>query len=354
VLPTAFSDPGEICRLSLTSGTTGAPKIVEHSVYEFGGRILRFFDMNWNRVLCLLGISSNWAFVTCCAALATGRAVCFAESPFQAARMIELFAIDFVMASTEQLLALTRVARTSRARLQSLHKIWFGGSVPSRALLEAAMIFLCKDILCRYGASETGVIAEIDARELIARPGLIGRILPGIEIASFDDAGAKCAQGKVGTIKVRANSCDGAMTSAQDRWIDLGDAGWVSAENELYVLGRIADRGLSQADFSPVFEIEHLVRLEWDLEDAATVLGETPAGADRPELWIGVVGNKEATAEKLAAMLHQRGLSYDIRLFEVSTIPRGVNGKVNRSQLLALLREVAIETRHVLPPAPES
>jgi hypothetical protein len=56
------------------------------------------------------------------------------------------------------------------------------------------------------------------------------------------------------------------------------------------------------------------------------------------QLWIGVVDNKGATAEKLAAILRRRGLSYDIQLFDVATIPRGANGKVNRQQLEALIR----------------
>ena len=100
-------------------------------------------DVNWNRVLCLPGLSSSFGFMTCCAALATGRTVCFAESPYQAIRVIELFAIDFVMASTEQLLALARVARKSGARLKSLRTISFGGSVPTRTLLEVVLVGRC-------------------------------------------------------------------------------------------------------------------------------------------------------------------------------------------------------------------
>jgi hypothetical protein len=132
------------------------------------------------------GLSSNWGFTTACAVLATGRTLCFAESPLQAIRMIELFAIDFVMASTEQLLVLTRVARKSGAHLQSLRTIWIGGTVPSRALLEAAMIYLCRNILCRYAASEIGLMAQATAAEVLASPGLVGHIVPGVDIALFD------------------------------------------------------------------------------------------------------------------------------------------------------------------------
>src|SRR5262249_51225016 len=102
-----FTDVTKVCRLSLTSGSTDIPQIVEHPIEDLGRRIIRHIDSNWHRILCLPGLSTNWGFSTSCAALATGRTLCFAESPLEAIRMIELFAIDFVMASTEQLLALT-------------------------------------------------------------------------------------------------------------------------------------------------------------------------------------------------------------------------------------------------------
>jgi acyl-coenzyme A synthetase/AMP-(fatty) acid ligase len=90
---------------------------------------------------------------------------------------------------------------------------------------------------------------------------------------------------------------------------------------------------------SPPYEIEHILRLEWDLADAAAVLVEGASAEGAPQLWIGIVDNKGATAEKLAEVLRRRGLSYDIKLFDVQTIPRGANGKVNRQHLEALLRD---------------
>ena len=176
---------------------------------------------------------------------------------------------------------------------------------------------------------------------MILSPGLVGRIVPGIEVAIFDNADARCLPGKVGVIKVRADSYDGATMNShgQERWIDLGDVGWVDADNKLYVLGRTSEVGAMRADLSPLYEIEHTLRLEWDLADAAAVLVEGASADGEPQLWIGVVDNKGVTAEKLAAVLRRRGLSYGIKLFDVPTIPRGANGKVNRQQLEALMRD---------------
>jgi acyl-CoA synthetase (AMP-forming)/AMP-acid ligase II len=286
------------------------------------------------------GLSSNWGFVTSCAALATGRSVCFAGSPFQAMRMIELYAIDFIMASTEQLLVLTYAARTTGAQPQSLRTIWFGGTVPTRALLESAMIYLCNNMLCRYAASETGLIAQTTAREMLRKPGLVGRVVPGVEVRIFDQEGQRCPPMKVGLVKVKAEIDRHAMNGGctAERWIDLGDLGWMDSEGQLYVVGRITDARTADTQLSPVHEIEHILRLEWDLEDASAVLVDN--GAAEPQTWIAIVGHTDLTAEKLAPILGMRGFHGPIKLFTLASIPRGSNGKVNRPQLKAQMQDM--------------
>ena len=196
-LPPAFSDDSAICRASLTSGTTGTPKRISYSSTEIGERILIFLDVNWSLVLCMPGLSSNIGFKTACAALATGRTLCFAESPFQAIRMIELFSIDLVLASPEQVLALTRVARRTRAQVNSLRRLEIVGNRSTRTLLEAAAMYLCKDIQCRYATSETGVLARTWGREVLANPELAGEVLPGVEVGIFNDNGDRCDPGEM-------------------------------------------------------------------------------------------------------------------------------------------------------------
>jgi acyl-coenzyme A synthetase/AMP-(fatty) acid ligase len=338
-LPSSFAG-GQVCRLSLTSGATGTPKLVSHRVTDVGRRALKFMGINWTFALCMPGLSSAFGFTTACMTLAAGRTPCFAESPFQAIRMIDLFSIDFIRCSTEQLAALTRAAVKSGAHLRSLRNVWVGGSVPTRVLLEAAMIHLCKDIYCFYGASETGTIAGIAAREVLLNPGLVGHIQPGVEVGIFDPSGKRCSAGEMGAVKTRLCDDESSPAGAATPWIDLGDLGRIAADGRLYVLGRTGDvdspRDTAAGRVSPVHEVEHLLRLEWDATDAAAVLVED-GSAQHPQIWIGVVDNKGASAEKIAAAARGRGIDYGIRLFDLTAIPRGANGKVNRAQLKTLL-----------------
>ena len=192
--------------------------------------------------------------------------------------MIELFSIDYVNAATEQLVALTRAARKSGARLGTLRTVHVGGSVPTRAMLEAAAVHVCGNIQNRYAMTELGSLARADAHEILDKPGLAGHIEPGITIGIFDDNGNRCSNGKPGYVKARYDDGD-------KDWVDVGDVGWLAPENELYIVGRSADVGAGSTQISPVHEVEHLLRLEWDASDAAAVL----VGDDSRELFAPVL-----------------------------------------------------------------
>jgi len=339
-LPPGFSDGSQICRISLTSGSTGQPKAVTYTVRELARRMQRFVgfvDMSHTGVLCLPGLSSNFGFTAAAATLFAGRKACFSQSPYQAASLIELFSLDVAIAAPEQLLALTRVARKLHAQPASLRTITIAGDRPTHVLLEAAAQHLCRDIRCLYGASETGPIALANACDVVRHPGLAGHVLPGNEVAVFTARDTRCAAGELGAVAVRANDDAGAAR----RWIDVGDIGWIADDGQLHVLGRASElepvklvRAPTQ-DISPGHEVEHALRLEWDVTDAAAVLVE-PAGAT-PQIWIGVVDNGGASADQLAALARARGIAHDIRIVDLAAIPRSVNGKIRRIELKAAM-----------------
>jgi acyl-coenzyme A synthetase/AMP-(fatty) acid ligase len=78
-----------------------------------------------------------------------------------------------------------------------------------------------------------------------------------------------------------------------------GDVGWLTADGGLFIVGRTADiDNLSDAsvrDISPVYEVEHLLRLEWDATDAAAVLVDD---GGEPEIWVGTVDCKDADPKR--------------------------------------------------------
>ncbi len=86
---------------------------------------------------------------------------------------------------------------------------------------------------------------------------------------------------------------------------------------------------------SPIHEVEHLVKLEWDATDAAAVLVGEDGG--QPEIWVATVGCKDADAAKLETILRHRGIKGAVRLFSLPSIPRAANGKIQHPKLRSLL-----------------
>ena len=333
-LPAGFANPQSICRVSLTSGSTGQPKVVPETVASLGLRVLTFGRLavaNSRGVLSQFNLSMTFGLVIGCTVLVTGGTLYFAESSGQAASMVELFNIDAAVLSIEQLLALASTARRTGVRLASLRRVITAGSVLSRTLLEAATAHVCKDILCWYGATEAGAIACIAVGDVLANPGLVGFVMPGIDAAIFD-GDRELPAGRVGEVRIRQP----ALASGAPNWIDLGDRGWLDSDGRLYMVGRTSETAAGYAGISPVHEAEHILRLEFDMDDAAVAEMPDPA-TGKPQLWVGVVNNRDATPDKVQAALARRGMTHAIRLFVLPFVPRGVSGKINRDQLKAAL-----------------
>ena len=336
-LPRGFSGSGGVCRYSLTSGTTGEPKLIRDTIASIGGRvfnnIFNGIDISRTGMLCLQGLSSTWGFANACATLTAGRTLYLADLPGEAIAMIELFAIDLVLASTDQVLSLAATARRTGAQVRSLRLVAMSGGVTSRTLLEAAITYLSKDILCLYGATEIGLVSRAMGRDVLANPGLAGFVAPGVEAAVFDAGGNVCPAGEIGSIKVRHTADDDA--DAEPAWIELGDYGWFAPDGRLYVVGRTADGAITEMRISPVIEAEHILRVEFDYDDAAALMHD--GEGSRPVIQFGIVNNRDTTADKLQASLLVRGIDVAVELFALPSIPRGANGKVNRVQLKSAL-----------------
>ena len=338
-LPRGFSGSESICRYSLTSGTTGEPKLYRETVASVGGRVFNNIfsgiDISRTGMLCMQGLSSTWGFANASATLTAGRTLYLADSPGEAIAMIELFAIDLVLASTEQVLSLAATARRTGAQVRSLRMTVMSGGVPSRTLLEAATAYLSKDILSLYGATEIGLVTRAMGRDILADPGFAGVVAPGVEAVVFDADGNPCPAGRIGSIKVRHTPDDDA--GVEPAWIALGDSGWLTPDGRLYVVGRTAGGAVADPRISPMIEAEHVLRLEFDYDDAAALARDDKDTGARPTIRFGIVNNRDTTADKLQASLLARGIDVAVELFALPSIPRGASGKVNRVQLKSAL-----------------
>jgi acetyl-CoA synthetase len=217
--------------------------------------------------------------------------------------------------------------------LAVVRTVWSGGTVPSRLLVAAAMMHVCRNIIWCYAATESGLIAQASAGEVMAHPGLVGHVVPGVAVQVVDNQGRPCPPGDTGLIRCRVKWRE---------WVELGDVGRLDADGRLFVFGRAttADAGGPLlSGVSPADEIEHLVRLEWDVVDAAaTIVDQAGAAA---QIWLGVVQGKDVDARRVEAIARANGIEHGVRLFQLNAVPRVVNGKIDRQQLKAMMLAAA-------------
>ena len=342
-----FESPDSPCYAWLTSGSTGVPKPVVTSVATLDEfvieNVLHSVDLCDRTALCMPGLGVRFGHAFAVAALAMGRTVCFATTADAALRMIELYAVDFALMSTEQMLMLTKIARLTGAQLGSLRRVRTGGTAITRTLLEAATTHLCREIVCDYGSSEAGLIARAHVGEVLEQPGLAGHVFPWLRVGIFDATGAPCPPDVPGVIRVQRlghGSPTGRRAGAAP-WIDLGDHGWMSPEGCSSSAAGLPTAAPRCARFRRPAEVEHAVWLDWRVADVAAIEVSTAAGA-QSQIHVAVAGRVNGEQPPLPSALRAIGLADRVRIFDVPRIARGPSGKVDRPALRGQLQAAAI------------
>ena len=161
-----------LCRLVLSSGTTGRPKIIALSFAAVRERLIsysiRTSAPSWDRVVCMPGLSTNYGYSFVVTTLWLGRTFC---SPFDgtARRLIVAHQVELLVASTAQIAEVVQWQEANFIRLESLRAVHIGGSVAYAPLIARIRMLVCNNLYCGYGSTEGGTVAyapaEIDFRD---------------------------------------------------------------------------------------------------------------------------------------------------------------------------------------------
>ncbi|WP_161606410.1 class I adenylate-forming enzyme family protein [Microlunatus speluncae] len=269
--------------------------------------------------------------------LASGCRLIIADPAADPAELIEteqVSVLPTVPAMLERLLRRPDLAR----RLSGLRMVLSAAAPLSDELAGRFAAAAGHRVESGYGLTEAagGVTTTLDPTGT-ERPhhgfGHVGRPMPGIEVRIGD--GSDPAEPD--RIWIRAEQLftgywpDGAGGPDHDGWYDTGDLGY-QTDGELYLVER--SRELIMVDNFPVYpaEVEHLV-LELDGVTEAAVIG------DDSGMIAFVVAEPGIDADRIARhcadLLPRFKRPATIRL--VDALPRGVTGKIQKSELRRLL-----------------
>ena len=235
------------------------------------------------------------------------------------------------------------IARKQTVQRTSLRLIRSASStLPSKVLSGLEALFGVP-VIDTFGMTEAAT--QIAANPMARRKlGSVGRAA-GAEISILDGKGRPLPSGKTGEIALRGptitrgydNDAAATRSAFQGGWFRTGDLGYLDDEGYLFIVGRIKEiinRGGQK--IAPV-EVEEALLAHPDVVDAAVfAVPHTRLGADVAAAVV-LRSTAKLTAQKLRVFVRERLAVFKVpgQIWIVQEIPKGVSGKIKRSELAA-------------------
>jgi long-chain acyl-CoA synthetase len=208
-----------------------------------------------------------------------------------------------------------------------------------------------------YGTTETnGSVASISGETLRRYPHCAGRVLPTIEVRIVGLDGFDVEPGEIGEVWLRGASLmhgycteGGSVEGLADCWFKTGDLGWLSPHRFLSIVDRVnhvietGNRRIS------ALELERAVTCDAGVAEAAVLCeltAETSSGRQGKEgISVVVVAVPKFGAtldgEGIRRVVAERGsvAANAVMVVEAPLLPKDRSGKVNRTELRAMLAQ---------------
>lgn len=340
----AFRDPALYL---YTSGTTGRPKgvILTHdnliANVESCQRAGEFDDRDG--FLCLLPFFHTYAITgTLLLPLLNGSRVVLVDR-FQPAKVLGLIqehriSVFLAIPSMYRLLAAT----DGDFDLSSVRFPISGGEPLPVAIAEAFERRFNVPIFEGYGQTEAAPVVTLNTpgnRKL----GTIGRALPGVEVAIWDDQNRQLPTGETGELMVRGRNVmqgyhhlpEETARTLTGGWLHTGDLGRLDEDGYVTITGRKKDLIISAGENIYPREIEETLCLHPKVREVAVIGVKDETRGEVPKAFVIARDGVTVEEKELRAFCREQLANYKIpKYFEiVPDLPRTPTGKVLKRML---------------------
>ena len=354
--------PFEVSIISLTSGTTGMPKCVEHtgaSSKAGGWGVVERGKMTQKDIMGdIAPLSGGPGLQNWWAGFQVGAKICLLErfSPEGTLELIEKERVTYLAAIPTQLIKILRDTDLTRYDLRSLRVVRTGAAAFDAALArETEEKMNCK-VLIAGGAQETYSFGQTGVDDTLEkRLYTLGKPFPGNEVKITDGKGKECPQGEVGELFVRGATTSSGYFGDPDRtveaWGELGKGGWyrtgdlakIDEQGYLVLVGRKKEMIIRGGQNIYPKEIEDLL-LSHPRVRQAVVLGiPDPVMEERACACVTPVKGQDFTFDEMSSFLKRKGLAihkHPERLEVMEEFPQLVDGqKVDKISLKKMILE---------------
>lgn len=338
-----------------TSGTTGRPKGVRRPAVDGEGqkRIAAsmahvFGSRPGMRTLAAAPLYHGAPNAMALSTLRTGGTLVIQPrfDAEEALALIERHRITHAFMVPTMFVRLLRLPRETRMRYDLGSLEWLvHGAAPCPADVKRAMIeWLGPRIYDYYGATELGPITRVSVPEWLARPGTLGKVVPGARIRILDAEGRTCAANEIGEIYARNDHYpdfeyqglpDARAAVGRDGLVTCGDVGYLDADGYLFLCDRSRDMIISGGVNIYPAEIEAALALMPGVADSAVFAIPDPEFGEAICAHVQPLAGVTLAPESIAEFLRHRIAGYKVpRTIEiVSSLPREESGKIMKRKL---------------------
>ena len=340
----------ELCRVALTSGTTGEARACGFTHDNLARRIARY---DWlygstfpkcSRIFIDPGLATALGHHFWLHTLQRGGMVLFrGQEAGETLQAFGLYGVQAMIAAPAALGEFLDLCERHPAFSPKLDLIWTGGSPMTRTLAERVRSTLCSNVICNYGSTETNTVASAPSHTL-RMPGAVGYVAPDAAIEIVDARGNPLPPEKEGVVRVRSAVATegylGDQTESEKAfrsgWFYPGDTGMLTPDGMLVISGREAAVLNLGGDKVNPERIEEVLTSFPGVNRAAafTVVN----GRGTVELYAAVV--TDAFAERPLRAHCQRHLPPEhvpMHFLRTAELPLNQMGKIERGRLAHLL-----------------
>jgi long-chain acyl-CoA synthetase len=341
----------DLCRIILTSGTTGEPKAVGITHKMMAQRIARHHYMMGNQLSQSMRLHTDFSFG---ASLGIqfliymlwkgGTLFCGGGDMDTTIQTFDLYKVQALLGSPASLAGYTKFYELNKGAHSRFELAIVGGSHLPRSLSERARARFCTNIIAAYGATETSMVATAPAHAIADAEGAVGYVIPDVAVEVVGEDGHAVATGAEGAVRIRGpytvsgylGGSDGLGSAFRDGCFYPGDVGYLTEDGLLVITGRSQATMNIAGDKARPESIEAVLTGFPGIEDAAVVAMKDDLGMER--VWAAVVG-KSIDQKALQAYCQGRLSSMLIpaKIVTVDKLPRNEMGKLEREAVYAVL-----------------
>jgi acyl-CoA synthetase (AMP-forming)/AMP-acid ligase II len=347
------SGGNDLCRVILTSGTTGDPKAVPISHQLMAARAARHITAfgnrlaNCQRIYSDMPITTSLGFQFLIYTLSRGGTYFLAGDDVKnTLQAIEQYKVQCVLAPPGGLELMLKWFEALPTYQSNIELIVCGGDMLSTALSSRARARICAHLVSLYGSTEASITATAHAHEIDRIPGAVGYLTPGIAAQIVDRDGTILPPGSEGALRIRSEFAADQYLGDQaesdrafrDGWFHPGDMARLRSDDLLVIIGRdktVLSLGGDKVNPESVEAV--MARFAGIFEVAVS---STPNALGNNELVAVIVGDPSVDLEALKAHcgVHLGPQFVPSRFLVVERLPRNDMGKIDRQRLAESVR----------------